>query len=186
MTAASTTIVALAGRRVDAPDAKPSRFPLDGVPIVRERLRRLLTELDAGLIVCSAACGADLAALAEAGELGIRRRVVLPFAETRFRQTSVVDRPGDWGPLFDRVIAEVRAQGDLVILDVATQDDSRAYATANLRILDDAQAHASAAHADVVVTVVWDGHSRGEDDLTAAFGLEAHQRGLRVLEVPTR
>ena len=96
-------IVALAGRRIDKPDADAPRFPLTGVDLVRGRLHHLLSEKKVTTFVCSAACGADLLALAAARDLGIRRRVILPFTRERFRVTSVVDRPGDWGPLFNAV-----------------------------------------------------------------------------------
>ena len=90
-------IVALAGRRIDKPDADAPRFPLTSVDLVRGRLHHLLSVKKVTTLVCSAACGADLLALAAARDLGIRRRVILPFTRERFRVTSVVDRPGDWG-----------------------------------------------------------------------------------------
>src|ERR1019366_7008755 len=103
-------IIALAGRRVDSADAKESRFPLRNVGIVRTRARAALKEIGATALVSSAACGADLIALSEAGKLGLRRRVVLPFERSRFRDTSVTDRPGDWGPLYDQVLDAVRSE----------------------------------------------------------------------------
>jgi hypothetical protein len=51
-----------------------------------------------------------------------RRRVILPFERRRFRETSVTDRPGDWGPLYDQVIG---SGGDLVIL--RNEPDDEAY-----------------------------------------------------------
>jgi hypothetical protein len=136
-------------------------------------------------LVCSAACGADLVALDAADELGIRRRVILPFEEARFRKTSVVDRGAEWGPLFDRIMADLRARNDVVTLEVA-DGEAAAYAAANTMILDDAQAVAAEAGDDVVAVLVWEGESRGEDDTTEAFGREAHLRGLPVLQVLTR
>src|SRR5947209_4010396 len=121
-------IVALAGRRIDAPDAETPRFPLRSVGSVRDRLRQVLKDRVA--LVCSAACGADLLALEQASLLRIRRKVILPFAREDFRNTSVVDRPGDWGPLFDRLLAEVEKVGDLVVLP-GKPDDDQAYANAN-------------------------------------------------------
>src|SRR5438552_4042532 len=97
---AAMIIVALAGRRIDAEGA-PARFPLDQAPRVRERLDALLLELRPAALVCSAACGADLLALEAAAALNIPARIVLPFEPGRFRTSSVVDRPGDWGPRFD-------------------------------------------------------------------------------------
>lgn len=77
-------VIALAGRRIDAPETKSARFPLSNVPIVRERLAALLAAEHAEALVCSAACGADLIALAEAERLGLRRRIVLPFRQSAF------------------------------------------------------------------------------------------------------
>src|SRR5947209_15289312 len=87
-------VVALVGRRIDGIGTNPPRFPVENVPIVRERIANMLIKERAIALVCSAACGASLLALEEAGRLGIRRRIVLPFSPDRFRETSVVDRPG--------------------------------------------------------------------------------------------
>src|SRR5438067_9574049 len=101
-------IVALSGRRIDAANADTPRFPLKNVALVRERIAALLQE-NVTAFVSSGACGGDLLALDQAGALGIRRRLVLPFSAARFRATSVVDRPGDWGPVYDEVVRAVRA-----------------------------------------------------------------------------
>lgn len=175
-------IIALAGRRVDSPEAKDTRFPLLNVGIVRERVRALLQE-NVSALVSSAACGADLIALSEAGKLGLRRRVVLPFERPRFRETSVTDRPGDWGPLFDEVLDAVEAAGDLVVLRAGSDDE--AYALANRAILDESLALAKTAHQPVRAVLVWDGKSRGDHDLTEDFGVEARKRGMPVTDVPT-
>jgi hypothetical protein len=101
----TTSIIALAGRRIDASGTTPPRFPLSNVEEVRSRLAGAFVRLHAVGLVCSGACGADLVALEAAEQLGMRRRVVLPFVPDRFRKSSVVDRPGDWGRVFDRQIA---------------------------------------------------------------------------------
>jgi hypothetical protein len=90
--------IALAGRRVDPPDASEVRFPASAknIEIVRQRIRNKLQTKRTTVIVSSAACGSDLLALSEAGNLGLRRRVVLPFDRDKFRTTSVTNRPGDW------------------------------------------------------------------------------------------
>src|SRR3984957_6214255 len=126
----TNSVIALAGRRIDAPDTDPPRFPLQNVPIVRRRLAALFSAEHAEALVCSAACGADLVALEEAERLGLRRRIVLPFPPERFRETSVTDRPGDWGPVFDRLVAAAEAAGDLVILQSTGDDNDAAYAAA--------------------------------------------------------
>jgi len=176
-------VVALAGRRIDAADAA-ARFPLANVERVRERLRTLLRAQGSAALVCSAACGADLIALDVAGALGLRRRVVLPFAPERFRETSVTDRPGDWGPLFDRIIGEVAATGDVVMLGLDEGDDAT-YAAANAAILDEAEGLAAGQPSEVVAVIVWEGASRGQGDLTEAFATAARARGHPVREVST-
>src|ERR671936_863361 len=99
-------IIALAGRRIDAASASPARFPGENIGMVAEALQRLFRTEGATAVVSSAACGADLIALREAGALKLRRRVVLPFAAASFRGSSVTDRPGEWGPLFDAIVQE--------------------------------------------------------------------------------
>ena len=186
-------IVALAGRRVDAPSAQPPRFPLENVDKVAKRLRNVLADTRPSAVVCSAACGADLLALDAARDLGIRRRIVLPFDGTRFRATSVIDRPGDWGPLFDKLHEEAQAQGDLVILSYEGEDED-SYAAATERIVTEAlrlaeeeadQESLGSSVDSTTAIVVWDGGSRGEGDLTAEFAALAEKSGMRIVEVGT-
>jgi hypothetical protein len=177
-------VIALAGRRADAADTTDPRFPSANANIVKERIRRQLERLTARTLVCSAACGADLVALDAAGELGLRRRIVLPFAEQRFRVTSVVDRGAEWGALFDRILAEVRGHDDVVTLEDVS-DVAAAYVAANRRILDEAASLGRAENAEVVAILVWEGRFR-DVDLKKTFADEARQRRLRVVDVSTR
>lgn len=177
-------IIALAGRRIDAANAETARFPLTSVPLVSRRLDELFAGEAATTLLSSAACGADLAALTVAGARGMRRRIVLPFDRQRFRVTSVIDRPGDWGAVYDRVLAELEPTGDVVTLDGHDEGDS-AYAAANRVMLDDAVALARRSSTAAMAVVVWEGAPRGPDDLTGAFAEEARTRGLRVVEVRT-
>jgi hypothetical protein len=129
------TIIAAAGRRIDAPDASPPRFPLANRDAVRERVRATLIEHEATGIVASGACGADLLVQEVVRELDLScRRMILPFAPDTLRQSSVADRPGDWGPLFDVLLAELAARGDVVTLADDPGDDA-AYAAVNRVIL---------------------------------------------------
>jgi hypothetical protein len=176
------TVLALAGRMIDATGAEVPRFPTENAAMVRARLRALIVDQEVRSLVCSATAGADLLALDAALEQGLRVRVVLPFARERFRRTSVIDRPGDFGPLFDRIVDAVEAKGALLVLDgEATPDAS--YRAANLAVLDEA---ATLARPDPpVAVVVWEGRSRGPDDNTAGFASAARERGWRLLEVST-
>jgi hypothetical protein len=180
------TVVAFAGRRVDAPGARRSRFPPENARVVGERVRELLARRSAAALVSAAACGADLVAQEAAGELGLRRIVVLPFARGSFRERSVTDRPGAeerWGPAFDRLMRELPAEA--VIELGGTGEGTRAFAAANEKILDEALALAHTAGAEAVAVIAWDGERRGEDDLTAAFADAARGRGMEVEELST-
>ncbi|MGA9671378.1 MAG: hypothetical protein WBQ94_19355 [Terracidiphilus sp.] len=179
-------IVALAGRRVDPKDQDHPRFSPapKSVELVKWRIRDKLLNLQASVLVSSAACGADLLALAEAGGLGLRRRVILPFDRDRFRSTSVTDRPGNWGPLYDAVLDEVQAVGDLVIAPVAPAD--KAYLETNHIIIEEALSLASMLRQKGVAIRVWEGKTRGEGDLTEEFGEYAQMKGLEVFDVMTK
>jgi hypothetical protein len=175
-------IIALAGRRVDAIGAKQSRFSPESESIerVRRRLRAMLISKGSIALISSAACGADLLALEEAGLLGIRRKIVLPFSRAKFRSTSVVDRPGNWGPLYDKAVEEVEVQGDLIVLEPGLEDG--AYVKTNHTIIEKAIALGHDLKYAVAAVRVWEGKSRGTGDLTEEFGLYAKKRGITLIE----
>src|ERR1700674_805972 len=142
-------VVALAGRRTDAPGAPAPRFPLENAETVRRRLRSLLESRGAAALVSSAACGADLLAQSEAGKLGLRRRVILPFDRERFLKSSVIDRPGDWAPLYNQLLDSVTAAGDLVMLGGAA-DNEQGYVALIGSILDEAETLGRSLHEPVI------------------------------------
>jgi hypothetical protein len=153
---------------------------------VRRTLHDLFAAEGVRALVCSAACGADLVALEVAGALGIRRRVVLPFAKERFRETSVVDRPGDWGLVYDRVIAEVEAAGDLVVLGPSTWDADDVYQLANVEIVQEAELLASASPGQQrMAVIVWEGAPRTGSDATDGFRSLAEEVGFTQRPVLT-
>lgn len=175
-------IIALAGRRVDAVDVKPSRFSPEPESIerVRGRLHALFVSQGAIALVSSAACGADLLALEEAGRLGLRRKVILPFVREKFRSTSVIDRPGNWGPLFDKAIEEVDSLGDLTVLASESQD--AAYVRTNHAIIDEAMVLSKNLNHPVSAVRVWEGSARGGGDLTEEFGLYAKMKCVPLID----
>jgi hypothetical protein len=182
----SPRVVAIAGRRVDAPDASSPRFPLAQAPAVREAIRAFLAREAATHIVTSAACGADLLALQVARELGLGRRVVLPFQADRFRASSVIDRPGDWGPLFDAMLADARASSDLVVMREEGGDDDALYAEANGVILDVALRLGREAGGETLALVVWDERPRSDGiDLTSHFLEQARRREIQARSIST-
>jgi len=176
-------IIALAGRRVDAIDATQPRFPAQNVENVSAAIHALLQQQGATAVVSSAACGADLVGLTEAGKLGLRRKIVLPFSRDKFRDSSVVDRPGEWGGMYDTILDAVEANGDLVVIDTGKEDNP--YSATNRAILDQAIALSQQSGESVAAVLLWDGVSRGKDDYTDQFGTEARNRGLEVFQVLT-
>ena len=177
-------VLAAAGRRIDADGASPPRFPLGNVARVAADVDALLRELRPAAVVCSAACGADLIVADRAVSLGIRTRIVLPFRAERFRTTSVADRPGAWDSSFDRLVDRAAASDDLLVL--SNPENDQGYKAANREILAQAQRLAiQTGDSAVVALVVWDGKSRGEDDLTADFLKEAHGRGWPTPQILT-
>ncbi len=175
-------VIALAGRRVDAPGA-PARFPQARIPTVKRAIEEKVRTLSVAALVSAAACGADLVAIEVAAALGIRCRIVLPFAPARFRETSVVDRGGEWGPRFDAALAQAQSTEDVVVLDDGDEANDDTYLRANEAILD--QAQAIAAGGPVVAIVVWDGRPREGGDVTAGFAASARKRGIPVEEIST-
>jgi hypothetical protein len=185
-----SAVIALAGRRIDKLDAATPRFPLANVELVRERIAALLSAEHAEALVCSAACGADLLALGEAERLGLRRRIVLPFPPERFRKKSVIDRPGNWGPMFDRLVAAARAAGDLVILPNTGDDSDAAYAEANQAIIREAAAlvrtNADVIPGRLVAAIVWEGSARAGTDASGGLLSLARKAGFEERSIPTK
>lgn len=181
MSANESRIIAFAGRRIDPEDAEQPRFPADAESDVARRITSLFEDSGAGTIVSSAACGSDIIALEIADRLGLDRYVVLPFDPASFRETSVVDRPGDWGSRYDAVLRSL--PGDhLTVLRLAK--GSGAYDRTNNSILDLAVDLAGRA-GTVLAVVAWNGTPREDGDFTAQFAERARARGFDVAEVDT-
>lgn len=185
-------IVVIAGRRIDAPGAHPPRFPLARRTVVRRRIFAALRRLGATTTVSSAACGADLLALDAARALGLRRRIILPYRAEWFLADSVTDRPGRWQPLFESLIAEARAAGDLVELDLPRGSDD-AYRAANDHIMaeaaqlaNDARPGARRSDGSLGGLIIWEGAPRGPDDISAHIKQQLEQAGARVEQALTR
>lgn len=175
-------IIALAGRRIDAENAKQPAFPLENAPLVRQLMRELFERERPDVLICSAACGADLVALDLARELGIASRIVLPYDVAQFRATSVVDRPGDWGRLFDEIVRD-REDRELINLELPSGSDET-FAATNRAIIE--QSQNAAKHAPPAIAVLaWEGKPREGFDLTYDFAELAHRTGMPVREIPT-
>jgi len=178
-------VIALAGRRIDAPDAEDERFSLKMKNTVYERILELFKKNNASVLVSSAACGADLLAQKAARQLKIEQHIILPFERENFRETSVIDRPGDWGKLFDDICDEVEEKGNLVILKGFEDDDERAYSAVTTEILRRAELLQSDKR-KVLAVAVWEGNAKNETDETASFIKEAQALNIKVEEISTK
>jgi hypothetical protein len=178
-------IAASAGRRIDEKDAETSRFPLENAESVRARIVDLLEKETPTALVCSAACGADLLILEAAGKLGIERHIILPFERQRFRKTSVTDRPGDWGKLFDEVCDEAASAGNLTVLE-GFKDEMEAYSAATTEILNKAASLHSGGEEKKLAVIIWEGNVKSDKDETAAFAVKARARNFVVKEILTK
>lgn len=177
------TVLAMAGRRIDAEGAEERRFPPGNEAMVGARMRNMMVSTTARAVVCSAACGADILALETAAQLGLGRRVVLPFGREQFRATSVADRGEDWGRRFDMILQQLAGKDILELnLEVGNHE---AYARVNAKILDEAAAWASNTNRRTLAAVVWNGLSRGATDLTEAFRRLAVDRKMEAIFVST-
>jgi hypothetical protein len=177
------TVLAVAGRRIDAQDAQERRFPIANEAVVSIRLLDAMVSGNGRAVVCSAACGTDILTLETAAHLGLPRRVVLPFSRQQFRATSVADRGEAWGRRFDAILAQLPSE-DVVELHFQP-GHKKAYAAANSKILDEATAWAARSDRRAKAMVVWNGFSRGTTDLTDDFRRLAIGRNLEVIYVPT-
>jgi hypothetical protein len=172
-------IIVGAGRRVDAPDAKVARFPLQSVPNVRKKIRQLLINQKPVAIVSAAACGADLLLLDVAGEIRIPRYVLLPLDPEEFRVSSVTDRPGNWGELYTKVLRTSKVEV------LKSPEGQEGYLETNLKLLDRAETLAKQEHTTVKALVVWNRESRGADDVTAHFLEQAKLPKMPIIEIST-
>jgi hypothetical protein len=104
------TVLAVSGRRIDPEGADQPGFPAGNEALVAFRIRNIMLTTSTKVVVCSGACGADILALEAAGQLGLSRRLVLPFPRQEFRSTSVADRGEDWGRRFDAILQQLPAE----------------------------------------------------------------------------
>ncbi|HET7516936.1 MAG TPA: hypothetical protein VFN05_04410, partial [Actinomycetes bacterium] len=134
-------ILVHAGNRVDAGDrGGPPRFPESQVPFVRERLARLVQALRPRVVVSAAAAGADLLLLEQALAVkGLAVHVVLPFAASRFRETSVADRGNSWTEQYDRVLALVREREGSQVYEHGESPDDAGFRAGNRLLVEHAR-----------------------------------------------
>ena len=177
-------IIIVAGRRTDAKDATDRRFPLENTKSVKEEIKKQFKSSDAKTLISSGACGADLAAMEVASDLGIECYMILPFDENKFRNISVTDRPGEWQLIYDPLIEKLKSSKSLIVLGYSA-DDPLAFEKTNTVIMDKASELSVKRSEKVMALIVWDGIPKNENDTTLHFKNEAMKRGFLVNEIKT-
>lgn len=176
-------VIVTAGRRPDSPDTTAVRFPPQNVVGVREEIRAELLKQKPSDVVSGAACGTDLLLLDVAGELRIRRHIVLSGSREDFRKSSVADRPGGWELLYDRIIDTTVSEGGVKTMKLPPGQEG--YFAANLELIKMAEALASQRGSHVLAIAIWNLESRGADDVTEHFIRSARGRRHQVIELST-
>ena len=137
-------------------------------------------------MVSSGACGADLIAQSVAKDRKLRRHVVIPYDTELFKVTSVTDRPGNWGSIFDDT---VKSDPLVTLTNLSlSPDDESAFVVTNEAIISIALAKsndASSPDRAPLGVVVWDGASRGAEDVTEHFRRRCIANGIKIVDVAT-
>src|SRR5262245_25057310 len=178
----ASSVVALAGRRIDHAEAVSLRFPLEKIFDVRANILECLQKIKPTSLVSSAACGADLLGLDVAENLNIHSRIVIPFGVHEFMQTYVVHRPCHslWHCRYSRLTTRASERGDLGELGISPSDKS-AYSRSRKAILEEAGSLAQTRFA----LIVRDGRATGPEDETRQFKDLAEAAQFNVYEIKT-
>lgn len=176
-----SSVAVVAGRRIDAPGATTKHFPQSEEGRVYRELQARFRSHKVHEIVCSAACGTDILALEAAQSLALGSTIVLPSPAECFRASSVVDRGGNWGLRFDRLIEAATRSGTLRILPEGRKDDAD-YLEANTHILAIAQLSQQRRR---FAFVAWDERPREGTDVTEDFLLQAMHLGFTADVIST-
>jgi tetratricopeptide (TPR) repeat protein len=180
---ASAMILVHAGNRVDSPDhSGPPRFQEVQVAFVQRRLARFVDALRPRVVVSAAAAGADLLLLESAlATPGVAVHVVLPFAASWFRETSVADRGALWTERYDRVLSIVRERTGCDLIEFGEAPDDAGYRAGNRHLIDHA---AGIADSDgVLALAVRPPSGHGAPSMTDDFVEAARLREITVIDV---
>jgi tetratricopeptide (TPR) repeat protein len=178
-------VLLFSGHRVDAPDRKTPRFPLDKVPLAEAEIARVLDELGAGpddLALTQGAGGGDLIFAEACQARGVTLQLLQPFPEAEFIDRSVAPSAGDWRGRYYAVQAQLAlpARGMPEELGPADRDP---YERCNLWLLYTALALGPE---KVRFVCLWNGEDGDGPGGTRHMMEEVRKRTGRVVWVDTR
>lgn len=171
------TVVVFCGHMTDAPGRAEARFPGALADPAAALFERTLGALNAAVLVCSAARGADLLALEVAARAGVERHILLPFAADAFIGCSIEPDPGgQWRARFrDAVAAATTLQ---VLGSHAGAARGVDFELVNRAAIGTALLLADATGRTPLVLGYWDGRGGDGPGGTAAMLAAASARGL--------
>ena len=180
-------VVALAGRRIDPPNADVPRFPLKNKALVKERIRLFFREHQVSVLCCSASCGADLLALEACFEAAIPYWIVLPFDPQTFKKKSVTDRPGNWVSIYNKVIKEAKEKERLIILGLESSIEDSFKKVNEMMLAQAKWLHSTISNGEngLAALVIWEGHAKSQGDFTEHFRTIAQKEGFSVSFIDT-
>ncbi len=178
-------IVVHAGNRTDSPDRTgPPRFPETQVKFLERRLARFIGVLRPRIVVSAAAAGADILLLESALDTPeVDVHVVLPFAASRFRETSVTDRGAAWAERYDRVLQAVREREGCQLIELDEAPDDGGYRAGNRHLIDHALRIAADGEDGVLAVAVRPRPDPAAPSMTDDFVEAARLRGVTRIDI---
>jgi len=173
------SVVAFTGHMIDEPTRQTPRFPPQVEQIVKNEIRRRLTEIRAGFGYASAACGSDILFHEVMLEMKGESHVILPFPSAAFIKSSVEIGAGvDWVGRFWKIHAHAAE-----VLETSSQGpmgSGVSYEFANLTLHGLASLRAQRLETQLVPMAVWDGKTGDGLGGTAATVQRWRKIGLEV------
>lgn len=183
-------VVLFAGHRIDQPDRKTPRFPVEAEPLAHQAIRDvLIREQRQGRVtgIAGGANGGDILFLESCRDLGITYELLLILPEPLFIAESVAAKTGGWVERFHSLASEVRPRVLAKSKDLPTWLKEKAgysiWARNNLWMIGSALA-LSAQH--FTLAALWDGAKGDGPGGTDHMVQVAQQQGAKFIHLDTR
>ena len=154
------------------------------MPVVRDRVGRLLDALRPSGVVSAAAAGADLIVLEEAIQRELDIHVIMPIAPDEFVAQSVIDAGSEWVDRFDAVLSHISTHPRCSVTQGDGAADDEWYLAANDELLD--RAEAVAGSEIIVALAVRPPEGETPPSVTDDFVARSGRLGLLVMCIDPR